>query len=476
LKRKPKYSAGSWLFLVVFLSISSEIAIADEGASVSVAENAIISLERAIEMALSQNLTLQKTQLNVTDSHIALQSKQADFNVKIIPTGLLEYTSAEQGEWHGGATVSKKTSDGMTVSIIPEVVNRGDGYETGVGAALNIPLLRGLGRTNAMDGVYSGIFAYENAKFSFYRQQVDIVLQAVAAVYNSIKTQQQMVFLENQTKGLREHLALAKIKEKNGLITAIDLYRAEIRIKEVQDELTTLKEEYANALDKVKEVLAIPQGGSITVSAPVNLRPVDIALEQAQQIALDNRIELEQGKLSIREAERKQALAKNNLLPQLDMNVRYNRFAENTSLSGLPEDSWIVSLSSNTDLFRTQESNEYQRSKIGFRQATIDYREQKEKIAKDVRTQLNSLDKQQRLIEISKEQIMQTTGKMKLSESKFRHGMGNNFDLLESQMQLQRAKTSLLFDTINYVVGTYRLRSVLGTLVARDGVEMKDIK
>jgi outer membrane protein TolC len=414
--------------------------------------------------------------LNVTDSQLVLQSKRTDFNVKIIPTGLLEYTSAEQGEWHGGATVSKKTSDGMTVSMIPEVVNRGDGYETGVGAALNIPLLRGLGRANAMDGVYSGVFAYENAKLSLYRQQVDIVLQAVAAVYSCIKTQQQIVFLENQTKVLREHLALAKIKEKNGLITAIDLYRAEIRIKEVQDELATLKEEYANALDKVKEVLAISQGGSIMVSAPVDLRPVDITLENAQQIALENRIELEQGKLAIREAERKQALAKNNLLPQLDMNVRYNRFAENTSLSGLAEDSWIVSLSSNTDLFRTQESNEYERSKIVLRQATIDYREQKEKIAKDVRTQLNSLDKQQRLIEISKEQIMQTTGKMKLSESKFRHGMGNNFDLLESQTQLQRAKTSLLFDTINYIIGTYRLRSVLGTLVSRDGVEMKDKK
>jgi outer membrane protein len=476
LNRIAKYlTEGILPLLFVFLSISSGTAVEDNGDSISITETTL-SLEQAIEMALSQNLSLQKTHLNVADSHIALQSKQADFNVRIVPTGLLEYTSADKGEWHGGATVSKKTADGMTVSIAPEVVNRGDGYETGVGAALNLPLLRGLGRDNAMDGVYSGVFAYENAKLSFYRQQVDIVLQAVAAVYSSIKTQQQIVFLENQTKVLKEHLALAKIKEKNGLITAIDLYRAEIRIKEVQDELTTLKEEYANALDKVKEVLAIPQGGSITVSAPVELRPVDITLENAQQIALENRIELEQGKLSIREAERKQALAKNNLLPQLDMNVRYNRFAENTSLSGLPEDSWIVSFSSNTDLFRTVESNEYERSKIGFRQATIDYQEQQERIAKDVRTQLNSLEKQKRLIEISKEQIVQTTGKMKLSESKFRHGMGNNFDLLESQTQLQRAKTSLLFDTINYIIGTYRLRSVLGTLVARDGAEMKDKK
>jgi outer membrane protein len=476
LNRKQKCPGeAAFLLLVVLLSILARTAVADDGAAVSIPENMTISLERAIEIALSQNLSLRRTHLSVADSHIALKSKQADFDIKVVPTGLLEYTSADQGEWHAGLTFSKKTTDGITVSILPETVNRGDGYETGVGAALNIPLLRGLGRDNAMDGVYTGLFAYENARLSFYRQQVDIALQAVTAVYNTIKTQQQIVFLENQTKNLREHLSLAKIKEKNGLITAIDLYRAEIRIKEVQDDLTTIKEEYANALDRVKEVLAIPQQGTIAVTAAVDLQPVGISLEKAQQIALENRIELEQSQLSIREAQRKQALAKNNLLPQLDMKVLYNRFAENTR-SGLPDDSWTVSLSSNTDLFRTAESNEYERSKISARQATIDYQDQKERIAKDVRTQLNSLDKQERLIAISKEQIIQTTGKLKLSESKFRHGMGNNFDLLESQTQLQRVKTNLLFETINYIIGTYRLRSVLGTLVTRDGAEMKDNK
>lgn len=473
-KNQKLLAEGILLLSIIFLSIFPVAAIADDGAALSAPEN-VISLERAIEITLSQNLSLQKTRLNVADSHIALQAKQADFNIKIIPTGLLEYTSTDKDEWRGGATVSKKTTAGITVSLVPELMNRGDGYETGLGAALNIPLLRGQGSDHAMDGVFSGIFAYENAKLALYRQQVDIVLQAVTAVYNSIKTQQQIAFLENQTKVLMEHLALAKIKEKNGLITAIDLYRAEIRIKEIQDDLATIKEEYANALDKVKEVLAISQGGNIAVSAQVDLQPVDISLERALQIALENRIELEQSQLSIREAERKEALTKHNLLPQVDMKVRYNHFADN-SYSGLPEDSWTVSLSSNTDLFSTLESSEYERSKISHRQAKINYQEQMEGIAKDVRTQLNSLEKQKRVIEISREQIIQTTGKMKLSESKFRHGMGNNFDLLESQSQLQRAKTNLLFDTINYIIGTYRLRSVLGTLVARDGTEMKKDK
>ncbi len=67
---------------------------------------------------------------------------------------------------------------------------------------------------------------------------------------------------------------------------------------------------------------------------------------------------------------------------------------------------------------------------------------------------------------------MQARGKLKLSESKFRHGMANNFDLLESQTQYQKAQTDLLYETVAYITGTYRFRSVLGTLI--DKVETVD--
>ena len=45
--------------------------------------------------------------------------------------------------------------------------------------------------------------------------------------------------------------------------------------------------------------------------------------------------------------------------------------------------------------------------------------------------------------------------------------MGGNFDLLESQSQVQQAQTDLLYDTVSYITGTYKLRSAIGTLVKR---------
>ena len=62
-------------------------------------------------------------------------------------------------------------------------------------------------------------------------------------------------------------------------------------------------------------------------------------------------------------------------------------------------------------------------------------------------------------------------GKLRLAESKFRYGMANNFDLLEAQTELQQAKTDQMLETIGYIIGTYRLRSSLGTLIDRKNEE-----
>ncbi len=176
---------------------------------------------------------------------------------------------------------------------------------------------------------------------------------------------------------------------------------------------------------------------------------------------------MEQQQLDISESKRKLAIAKNNILPQLDLKLGYNRFGEKV-LFDLPDETWTVSLTSDTDLFRKSEKNNYESSRISHRKALIDLEEKKDLIIKEVRTELNSLNKQKKQIEIRKEQAKQAQGKLKLSQSKFRHGMGGNFDLLESQTQLQRAQTNLLNDTIGYIIGSYRLRSTIGTLIKRD--------
>lgn len=429
-----------------------------------------ISLNDALEIALKQNRSLVRGHLGIQSNSLSLNSQESEFDVKVLPKGALGYSSDSDDAWRVAADISKKSSSGVVATLTPEVANGEDGGHTGVGMSLSIPLLRGLGKQFTRDAVYSSRFAVKQSKIEYYKLQKTIILQTVSQVYATIQTQQKLGYLKKHLQRLGNHLALAKLKEKAGVITAIDLYRAEIRIKEVQDELTATIELYENNRDQLKEILAMPITGNVTVTAPIDFVPIELVESDTIEIALENRIELEQSELEIGEAKRKLAVAENNLLPHMDLEIGYNKFGERVVFD-LPEESWTVSVTSDTDIFRKIEKNDYQESQIKHRRTLLNLEETKQNIIQEVRTELNSLEKQEKQIAIRKEQAKQALGKLKLSESKFRHGMAGNFDLLESQSQLQRAQTDLIFDRIGYIVGTYRLRSAIGTLVAQNEKE-----
>jgi outer membrane protein TolC len=459
--RRDRFISILLIFLAMFYQ--ADLQAAEKAGEVS-PQGEIITLEQAIGMALKNNRALQNSALGVTSSDLNLKSQEAEFDFKITPQGSTNYSSVTDGIWQAGATVSKKISTGANLSVTPVTGETAGSLNSEIDVALSVPLLQGAGSDYAMSAVYSSVHANKSARLSFMKQQTDTVLQTVSAVYNSIQTQQQVTFLENQLKELNKHLSLARIKERSGIINAMDLYRAEIRIQSVEEALTSTREQFANNIDQVKEILAISQQESIIVAASVDYSPVRIDPAEAQRIALANRIELELSAMQVKEAERQVDVAKNRLLPQLDLRLGYNRYRDE-EFDDLDEDRWTVALSTDTDLFRTTEKNEYEQSRISLRQIQLDQKGAEERIIQDVRFQLNTLEKQQERIRIRQEQARQAMGKLRLAESKFRHSLANNFDLLEAQTELQQAETDQMLESINYIIGTYRLRSSLGTLI-----------
>jgi len=100
-------------------------------------------------------------------------------------------------------------------------------------------------------------------------------------------------------------------------------------------------------------------------------------------------------------------------------------------------------------------------------QAKIEVESSREDIIREVRAQISLMKKKEQLIVDRSKQLRQAQGKLELALSKFNHQLADNFDLLEAQTQQQQVETDLLFDSIGYIVDTYKLRSTLGTLIGR---------
>ena len=427
-----------------------------------------LSLDEAIQYALAHNRDLAKGELNVKGSQLAVDSAKSAFDLKVVPSTQLSADSSSSGKtWLVGARGSKMLASGVTASLSPSVGELGGTPYSLVSVGLDVPLLRGLGKEYAMAGVDASLYALQSAQSAYYAQQVSIVLRTVQSVYDIAQRNMQLDLLDEQEKLLRHHLEIVKIKERAGLAEAMDAYRAEIRVKSLQDDLTVRRQELADALGELKKLLAIPQAGVVTITAPLDYAPFAIKGDEAMTIAMKNRIDVLQSQRLERESERQLRLAKNNLLPQLNLQLNYNLSGNNRDFD-LDQKTWLATVTSDNDLFRTAEKNAYQQQLLQYQGMKLDQETLRENVSQEVRSELGNIDKHRERIALLEEQLRQTRGKMLLAESKFRNGMADNFALLEAQEQMQRARTELFAERVAAIVGLYRFRSVLGTLLARE--------
>jgi outer membrane protein len=223
-----------------------------------------------------------------------------------------------------------------------------------------------------------------------------------------------------------------------------------------------------SAGDRLKIVLATPLEQAVQVVAPLDCQPVDIGVGQAVETALQHRVELKQVDDDIEEAKRGSRLSKNNLFPQLDLVANYTRLGYDDALAGttgFSEESWSVNLVSTTDWSRTAEKATYRQSLLAVKRIELDQSTRIDGIKREVRQYYDALQKAQERMQIRNDQIDQARGKLALAKIKFSHGMANNFDLIEAETELQEARANLLAAKIEYIVGMYRLRAAIGTLL-----------
>ncbi|MEE8554053.1 MAG: TolC family protein, partial [Desulfobacterales bacterium] len=129
------------------------------------------------------------------------------------------------------------------------------------------------------------------------------------------------------------------------------------------------------------------------------------------------------------------------------------------------ENIWSVSLTGSSSWPKTAEKAAFSQSLIRVKTERLKLELKRDEIQREVRGQFELLKKTENSIKIRQEQIKTAEGKLALAKVKFRHAMADNFDVIESETELENAKVNLLSAGTEYIVGTYKMRSVLGTLI-----------
>lgn len=426
-----------------------------------------LTLDQTVKRALVANRDIRSAAFNVHTAKISIHEAESEFDIKFMP-----YVSAgvsNQDSLNTAALeVSKKFTNGNEISAGPEVYKFDETYNSSVGVNLEIPLLRGRGEEVATSQIADSRYHYRSSQRRVAREQERIVLLAISLSYELFQYREQVNLYTNMEQRLRVHLNSTKAKERAGLASQLDVFRAQIELKSTEDRLLIARDTLLQKEDELKELLAISIDTPLTVKLPNQFSYSLPSVREAIALSLASDTELQQLEDDLKDSERKARIAKNETLPDVSLNLGYRKAGEGASFDDsqtLDTDVWQVGLSTSTDLLRKREKSRYRASLYLIEERQIAVEKKKAEISKKVRLDLRKLRRSQQRMALLAEQKQQAEKKLAFSKAKFNHNLTTNFDLIEGEKELQRASVEYISSSTDYQVAFYQFKANTGNLV-----------
>jgi outer membrane protein TolC len=247
--------------------------------------------------------------------------------------------------------------------------------------------------------------------------------------------------------------------------------RAEQSLLSGENTLIDARQAYANALDAFKIALGME------VTAPLDVIPVeldvpvpDVAPAEAVTTAYHYRLELQTAKDRVGDAVRGVEVARNGLLPDLNLTGKIDTGNRNdTSARRLDSRSleYSAGLQLELPVDRVAERNAYRRALISFDRAQRNFEDQRDRVAAQVRARARGIRSARSSLLIQEKSIALAERRLDNAQTRLRLGVQGadtrevveaQADLLNAQDSYENAKADLQVRVLEFLRDTGTLR------------------
>jgi len=341
----------------------------------------------------------------------------------------------------------------------------------------NVPLLRGAGmvaRENLIQAERD--LVYDARTFERFRRAF---LVGIASDYFALtNTNARIKNQERQIESLRRNETRTREFVKAGRLSAFQSNIISNDVLRGLNNLEGLREQYRLQLDRFKVRLGLPVDENIDV-ADIELALPDpgSTIEQTTLAALDYRLDLQNRRDQLEDARRGVANAKNQLLPDLNLNgivtLPTDRDIRDAGvLYSFDDVDYLLGVTFGLPLDREIERLQLRQSIINDQRANRNYIQFRDNVVVDARAALRSVELSRFQLDIAQQQVEINRSRLREQELKAdeldpRTLTDAENDLLQSQNDRDQALTNLRDAILRFLLDTGQLR------VNRDGQFMK---
>lgn len=287
-------------------------------------DKVVLTLEKSIELALTQNPYHLATEERVDAAEQQVRAAAAGFLPSLNSTGM--------------ATLDEKLFELEFPSFIPgrppEKVKVDFTRDYQFALNLSIPLYTG-GRLTA--GYRSAKYNLKSTQESVRQSEHITVFNTKAAFYGCLLTREFVGVAEQAVKDAEDLHKNVKSQYEVGLASRFDLLRSEVRVVNFKPQLIQARNNFEVMKLNLKTLLGMDIAIPIELKGNLSYEPIEPDPEKSLGIALQNRPEILQLEYQKRIAEEMWKMARAERLPTLAISGSFNFWADRLAITG---DTW----------------------------------------------------------------------------------------------------------------------------------------
>lgn len=439
-----------------------------------------LNLRTALELAAKHSRNYQTSKEALFSSALALISAQHDWDWNPVHnlSALLGISQSPNSQ----TTFSSDSSIGFTKRLLTGGRLSGSlalttlQYLSGNHAlsmqsiarlTLTQPLLGGSGMLVAREPLTQAERNLIYALRTYIRAREQLLINIAELYYAVLNAEANLTVGEMSYASLKYSRDRSQAMGEGGRVTQIDVDQAQQRLLSAESNLVTYHEAIQNAKDKLKIALAIPLTAAIDVDPndmavllKMTLPRPSMTLEEAIELALQQRLDFATTKDRLEDAERAVAIARDNMRTKLDLTASASAESESRNRLAMPrfgDASYSVGLSADLPFDRTNETVALRRQLINLEQQRREIDQQREDITLSLRTTWNNLRSFEQKVQIQKISVSLAEKRVENTRMLFEDGRIAIREYLDAQDDLSNARNSLTQQLVTHRMCWLRL-------------------
>lgn len=437
-----------------------------------------LALRDAVARALDYNVRLLDSRDGVEQAALSLELARSEFRPQITPNMFGSFGGNDLSNQRYSLDFSQRFTTGTdlraTVGSVSSQNQLGNFYTGDTTVQVSQPLLRGFGRSLTRRGLTTAETQLRTAQSQRVLAERQVVID-VASAYYAIVAQEELAAVAEQTvTRSRELLAASEAHLEVGRVSRLDFFRAQQLVAQAEARLLNAHTAVEDARDRLRDLLGYDWDYQFSVEPGIPIPAVSpITTDEAIAQARVNRLELQTALATVDDAERAVGAARNQLLPQVDVNATLTRRQTADSLAssfGVDNFQFASFLSVSMPVDRTPQQAALRTAAMTLSRQRRELARLERSLVREARQAVRQQSRLRQSLGIADTQISFAEQEVELAAFRYQRGLSNNLDVVNAEANLLASRAGRVGLLAQLAVAQLQLRATLGTLDPRRDV------